>query len=263
MSVPAPVLSAIVLTQNVAGLIERCVRSLSFADEIIVVDAESTDGTDDIARSLGATVVTNPWPGFGAQRRFGLERARGDWILMCDSDEVATEELGREIRTTIDEGGATLPDGFRIQRKNHYMGRHIRHGPWARDDQLRLFRAGKGRVSDKSVHEGVVVEGSTPTLRATLLHYTHHSLADSIARINRYSTLEAQDRVGRRRIGVFDPLFPPIGVFLNYYVRQGCWRDGMPGFYLSVTTAMYKCLLYVKIFALQRGIGSSSDSPSV
>ena len=238
-------------------MVERCLRSLAFADEIVVVDANSRDGTDDIAHSLGARVISNAWPGFAEQRRVGLEHARGDWIFMCDSDEAATPELGTEMRDIV-SAAHELPDGFRVKRHNHYMGRWIRHGPWARDTQLRLFRSGAGRVSEKSVHEGVIVDGETGLLNAVLLHYTHHTLSDSIARINRYTTLEARDRADRRRISVLDPLFPPIGVFLNYYLRQGCWRDGTPGFFLSATTAMYKCLLYVKIFCLQRGIGRSS-----
>jgi len=235
-------------------MVERCLQSLSFADEIVVVDAQSTDGTDEIARRMGAKVVTNPWPGFAAQRRVGLERASGEWIFMCDSDEVAGEELAREMRRTVDAERADLPDGFRVRRRNHYMGRHIKHGPWAKDSQLRLFRAGRGTVSEMSVHEGIVVEGDVGMLEAPLLHYTHHSLADSMARINRYTTLEARDRVGRRRVSILDPVFPPVGVFLNYYIRQGCWRDGLPGFFLSATTAIYKCLLYIKIYALQRGL---------
>jgi hypothetical protein len=177
---------------------------------------------------------------------------------MCDSDEVATPELAAEIGALLD-GGAAAAGGYRVRRHNHYMGRWMRHGPWAKDSQLRLFRRDAGRVSDQSVHEGIVVDGETPTLAAPLLHYTHHTLSDSIARINRYTTLEARDRVGRRRVGVLDPVVPPVGVFLNYYVRQGCWRDGMAGFFLSATTAIYKSLLYIKIFALQRGLEKAAD----
>lgn len=247
-------LSAVVLTQNVAGMIERCLRALDFVDEIVVVDAGSADGTDRVARELGARVVSNPWPGFAGQRRVGIDAASGEWVFMCDSDEVATPELASEIGAVVSAGGDGGPDGYRIRRRNHYMGRWIRNGPWAKDYQLRLFRRRAGRVTDQSVHEGVVVEGDTGTLEAPLLHFTHHTLTDSIARINRYTTLEARDRRARRRIGIVDPLVPPAGVFFNYYVRQGCWRDGTPGFLLSATTAIYKSLLYIKIYLLQRGI---------
>ena len=245
-------LSAVVLTQNVAGLMPRCLGALAFADEIVVVDAHSEDGTDRIAEELGARVVRNPWPGFAAQRRFGIEHARGEWVFMCDSDEVVTPELAAEMRALVDSAGVETPDGFRIRRRNHYMGRPIRHGPWAGDRQLRLFRHSVGRVTEQAVHEGIVVDGEPGALDAVLDHYTHHSLSDSIERINRYTTLEARDRAHRRRIGVLDPLLPPAGVFLNYFVRRGGWRDGMAGFMLAATTAMYKALLYIKIRVIQR-----------
>jgi len=247
-----PRLCAIVLTQNVAGIVPRCLRALAFADEIVVIDAHSDDGTDQIAQDLGARVVSNAWPGFAAQRRFGIEQARGEWIFMCDSDEVVTPELAAEMRVLVDGVGAETPDGFRIRRRNHYMGRPIRHGPWAGDRQLRLFRRVAGRVTEQSVHEGIMVEGEVGALEAVLDHYTHNSLSDSIERINRYTTLEARDRAGRRRIGVLDPLLPPAGVFLNYFVRRGGWRDGMAGLMLAATTAMYKALLYIKIRVIQR-----------
>jgi len=255
----SPRISAVVLTQNVAGLIERCLHALSFCDEIVVVDAESTDGTDVIARDLGARVVTNPWPGFAAQRRVGLEATAGEWVFMCDSDEVATPELAAEIQSVIvkDPGGG--PVGFYVKRRNRYMGRLMRHGPWANDLQLRLFRRSAGSVTEQSVHEGVTVEGETAVLESPLDHYTHHTIADSVERINRYTSLEAGDRVGRRRIRIVDPVFPPVGVFLNYYLRQGCWRDGVAGFVLSVTTAIYKSLLYIKIYLLQRGIEETTE----
>lgn len=245
-------LSAVVLTQNVAGDVRRCLQALAFADEVVVVDAHSEDGTDVIARELGARVVVNRWPGFAAQRRFGIEHAAGEWVFMCDSDEVATPELAAEMRALVDAAGDDTPDGFRIRRRNYYMGRPIRHGPWAQDTQLRLFRRGAGRVTEQSVHEGVVVDGDTGTLASPLDHYTHTSLFDSVERINRYTTLEAPDRAGRRRIGALDPLLPPAGVFLNYFVRRGGWRDGMAGFMLAATTAMYKALLYIKIRVIQR-----------
>jgi len=245
-------LSVVVLTQNVAGLVTRCLRALDFADEVVVVDAHSDDGTDSLARELGARVVSNPWSGFAAQRRFGIEQCRGEWVFMCDSDEVVTPELASEMRARVDGANAETPNGFRIRRRNHYMGRPIRHGPWASDRQLRLFRRTAGRVTEQSVHEGIAVEGEVGALEAVLDHYTHHSLRDSIERINRYTTLEAQDRAHRRRIGVLDPLLPPAGVFLNYFVRRGGWRDGMAGLMLAVTTAMYKALLYIKIRVIQR-----------
>ena len=126
-------------------------------------------------------------------------------------------------------------------------------GPWAQDTPLRLFRAGDARVTQASVHEGIQVDGPVALLASPLFHYTHATLAECISSLNRYTTLEARDRVGRRRITALDPLLSPIGVFLKYYVVRGCWRADMRGYLLACTTAIYKMVLYVKIRELQSG----------
>ena len=248
-------LSAVVLTQNNAGLIARCLHSLAFADEVVVVDARSSDGTDLIARELGARVVSNPWPGFAEQRRVGIAHARGEWIFMCDSDEEVTPELAGEVLAVVARGGAS--DGYRVHRRNQFLGGWIEHGPWARDTQMRLFRRGAGRITEQSVHEGAAVDGETPVLAGRLLHYAHPTLAESFARGDRYSTLEARDRAGRRRIGAADVLLGPIGAFLRFFVARGCWRDGTRGYLLSATTAMYFGLVYIKTYLRQRGMEES------
>jgi hypothetical protein len=107
-------------------------------------------------------------------------------------------------------------------------------------------------MTDKSVHEGLVVDGEVRNLKNQLYHYTHATLSESFSRLNRYTTLEAGDRAGRRRIRLIDPFVPPVGVFLRYYFKKGCWRDGVRGFLLSAITAIYKSVLYIKIYLLQR-----------
>lgn len=248
MSVP---LSAIVLTQNNAASVARCLRSLAFADEVIVVDAESTDDTARIARSLGARVVERAWPGFAEQRRFGLSLARHEWVFVCDSDEEVTPELADEIVAAVGAGAG--PAGYRIRRRNQFLGRWMDSGPWARDTQLRLFRKHAVRVAEVSVHESYHVDGPVETLPAFLNHYTHATIAESVQRLNRYTTLEARDRAARRPVHALDPLLLPAGAFFNYYVAKGCWRAGVEGFLLAAITAMYRGVLYVKIRAIQQG----------
>ncbi|HEU4929437.1 MAG TPA: glycosyltransferase family 2 protein, partial [Candidatus Krumholzibacteria bacterium] len=130
--------SAVVLTRNNAPIVARCLRSLFFASEIVVVDAESVDGTASIARAHGARVIDRPWPGFAEQRRFALEQARHNWILAVDSDEEVTPELAQEIESVM--AGEPRAAGYRIRRRNQFLGRWMDVGPWARDTQLRLFR---------------------------------------------------------------------------------------------------------------------------
>jgi glycosyltransferase involved in cell wall biosynthesis len=254
--VPDIKLTAIVIAQNNASVIERCLDSLRFADEIVMVDGVSSDGTPELARRSGARVVTNAWPGFAAQKQFAIDQAKGEWVFLCDTDEEVPAELAAEVRETIAQTSAA--DGYRVQRRNQFLGDWMLVGPWTDDFDLRLFRKGRGRMTRSSVHEGVFVEGAVGTLHSQLHHYTHPSVTESIERLNRYTTLEARDRVDRRRIHLIDPLLPPMGVFVNYYFRKGCWRAGMRGFLLSAITAMYKSVLYIKTYLLQR----SSRRPS-
>jgi glycosyltransferase involved in cell wall biosynthesis len=252
-------LSAVVIAQNSASVIEKCLQGLQFADEIVVVDALSYDRTPEIVRRYGGRVVSNPWPGYAAQKQLGIDRARGEWVFLCDTDESVPEPLAREIRDTIAQ--ATPADGYRVRRRNQFLGEWIDVGPWTDDSELRLFRRDRGHMTRSSVHEGVVVDGTVRTLRNPLYHFTHPSVTESIERLNRYTTLESRDRVDRRRIRLIDPLIPPLGVFVNYYFAKGCWRAGVRGFLLSAITAMYKSVLYVKIYLLQRSTtGAASGS---
>jgi glycosyltransferase involved in cell wall biosynthesis len=243
-------ISAILISQNSETVMERCLKSLEFADEIVVVDALSHDDTPAIARRYGARVISNKWPGFAAQRRLAIKEARSDWIFRCDTDEEVPEALALEIRETIEKPDAC--DGYRLRRKNQFLGKWIAVGPWANDVETRLYKRDSVTVTDQAVHEGEVVDGAVGELEHQLHHYAHPTISESIARLNRYTTLEAGDRAGRRRIHLYDTALGPIGVFFNYYVSKGCWRAGVHGFLLSAITAMYKSVLYIKTYLLQR-----------
>lgn len=246
-------LTCIVLAQNSAPILDRCLRSLAFAGDVLVIDGGSHDETVDIARACGARVLVNPWPGFAEQRRFALQHTRHEWTFVCDSDEEVSPELASEIRATLESArGAEAPRAYLVPRRSQFLGAWMDVGPWADDRQLRLFRAADARVTDASVHEGIHVDAPVAALTSPLLHYTHTTLAGSIRRLNLYTTLEARDRVTRRRIHAADALFSPAGVFLKYYFVKGCWRAGMRGYLLACTTAIYKMVLYVKIRELQK-----------
>ncbi|UCG52266.1 MAG: glycosyltransferase family 2 protein [Candidatus Latescibacterota bacterium] len=267
-------LSAVVVTQNEENNIVRCLESLLFADEILVVDALSEDRTVELARELGARVLSRTWDGFSSQKQFAIDQAKGEWILLVDADEEVSNELCEEIRAVIqtsDETTTVRPPvsdssgkhpplhandprvvGFKIRRKNHFLGRWMERGPWADDYQIRLFKNARGVIAKRPVHEGVQLDGDSGILQNPLHHYTHQTLSESFRRLNRYTTLEATERASRRTIGLFDVVFPPVGVFLRYYVAGGCWKNGVRGFLLSAITSMYKSVLYLKIFMLQR-----------
>jgi len=246
-----PKLSAVVVAQNEEKNIERCLRSLRFADETVVVDAFSEDGTAEIARSHGARVFSRAWDGFATQKQFAIEQAKGDWILLVDADEEASADLAAEIRALVDRAPDAAPAGYRVRRENFFLGAPVRHGPWRKDQNVRLFRKGKGSVSQRPVHEGIVLSGDAGTLRAPLFHYTHQTLSESFRRLNRYTTLEASEREARRPVGLVDVAVPPLGVFLRYYIIGGCWKAGTRGFLLSAITAMYRSVLYAKTYLRQ------------
>jgi len=251
-------LSAVVVTQNEERNIERCLRSVQFADEIIVVDALSDDRTPELAQALGARVLSRKWEGFASQKQFAIDQAAGDWVLLIDSDEEVTPELEAEIKRVITEGDGGA-SGYRIPRRNFFLGKRIEHGPWSRDYQLRLFKRDEGMIARRPVHEGVqLAKGIEQTLVNPLNHFTHQSLVDTVKRMNRYTSLEAAERAERRSVGLVDTVLPPAGVFLNYFVAKGGWRDGVHGFLLAATTAMYRSVLYIKIYLMQR----DKDAPS-
>lgn len=249
-------LTCLVLAQNCARILPRCIRSLSFADDVLVVDGGSHDDTVLVAQSLGARVIVNPWPGYAAQRRFAISRARHDWVFACDSDEEVTPTLAAEITAALSRGDAVR--GYLVPRRSQFLGAWMDVGPWSRDTPLRLFRARGARVTEASVHEGFQVDGEVESLASHLLHYTHTTLGESFRRLNTYTTLEARDRASRRRIRALDPLVSPPAVFLKYYVVKGCWRAGMRGYLLAAITAIYKMVLYVKIREIQTGKRASA-----
>ena len=246
-----PRLSAVVVTFNEEERLRACLESVAWADEIVVVDAESTDKTAQIAREFTDRVFVRPWPGFAAQKNFGLEHATGEWILSLDADEEVPRELKEEILVVLAAGGGAT--GYQIPRRNIMWGRWIRHGGLYPDWQLRLFRRGQGRFADRAVHESVDVTGPVGRLRAPLLHRSYRGLADFVARADRYSTLAAEEwfRSGRpARPG--DLVLRPAGRFLSMYVARAGFLDGWRGFLLAVLYAYYVFIRSAKVWERTR-----------
>ncbi len=245
-------LSVCVITQNEAERLRPCLESVAWADEIVVVDAESSDKTVMIAREFTDHVHVRPWPGFAAQKNFALAQATGDWILSLDADERVTPELRGEIEDVLRAEGAAA--GYSIPRRNIFWGRWVRHGRLYPDWQLRLFRRGRGRFVGLEVHESVQVDGIVGRLRAPLLHTSYRDLSDLLSRFDRYSTLAAEDRIRRgRRVTVLDLALRPLGRFLSAYVLHGGFLDGWRGFFLAALYAHYVFVRSVKVWEKMRG----------
>lgn len=241
-------LSVVVVTQNEEERIRACLESASWADELIVVDAESSDKTATIARELTDHVFVRPWPGFAAQKNFGLEQARGEWVLSLDADEIVSAALRREIAGIVADGGAHA--GYAIPRRNVFWGRWIRHGGLYPDWQLRLFRRGQGRFAERTVHESVKVDGSVGRLTGHLEHRSYRGVADFLERADRYSTLAAGEwlAAGRRARPLVDLVIRPIGRFLTMYVARAGFLDGWRGFLLAVLYAYYVLMRSAKVW---------------
>ena len=244
-----PKISAVIITLNEEHNIEECLRSIAWADEIVVVDGNSTDRTVEICRQYTDKVFTNPFTDFSTQKQVALDRCQCPWVLSIDADERVRPELQTEIQQLL--AGELQHDGYYIARRSYFLNKWIRYGGWYPGYQLRLFRREKTRLSSSRVHEGYLVEGTCGTLKHDLDHYSHPSIEDSIKKLNHYTTLEARDRLGRKKVHVYHFILNPTSAFLKKYIRQQGFRDGMHGFLLSWITAFLKMVLYMKIWVLQ------------
>ncbi|MFA7669592.1 MAG: glycosyltransferase family 2 protein [Burkholderiaceae bacterium] len=253
-------LSVIIITLNEAAHIGECLDSVAFADEIIVVDSGSSDGTREIAQARGAKVsLTDDWPGFGPQKNRALELAGCDWVLSIDADERVTPELAAEIQGVLegpvgaDTGDGTVPGAFRIARMSNFGGRWIRHSGWWPDHVLRLFRRGSARFKDVAVHESVVTDKSVATLKSHFLHYPYDSLEQFIAKINHYSSEAAAMMHARgRRTSVLSAWAHAFWTFVRIYVLRRGFLDGREGFILAMMGAAGSFFRYTKLLFLNK-----------
>jgi len=247
-------ISVIIITQNEEKNIRDCLESVKWADEIIVVDAKSSDGTVSICREFTDNIFEREWPGFAAQKQFALDQAKHFWVLSIDADERVTSELQQDIRKILVEE-ENQHDGYYIPRLSYFLGKKIKHSGWYPGYQLRLFKREKTRVSQSRVHEGFLVDGKIGYLLNNLLHFTHPSVEESLKRMNRYSSLEALDRFERKKkkkVRWYHFLLHPFSAFMRqFFVHQG-YRDGIQGFILALISGTVKMALYMKLWELQR-----------
>ncbi len=246
-----PPLSATLITRNEAKHMARAIRSLAGADEIIVVDDGSTDGTQQIARDLGARVIEHAWQGFAAQKNFATAQATHDWILSLDADE----ELNADAQAALArwKGSSPSASGYRLARRAYYLGRWILHSGWYPDYKLRLYDRRHGQWEGSFVHESVTVAGPVETLEGEILHYTCDSLTEHRERIEFYTDLAAREMIAQHKsAGWISRSLAPLWVFLfAYFIRLGV-LDGPQGFLIAWMAARYVRLKYQKWARLRR-----------
>lgn len=248
-------ITATIITLNEADNIREACASVAWADEILVVDSESSDDTRQIAEDCGARVLTNPWPGFAKQKQFAVDAASHDWIFSLDADERISAELRASIDQVRKQDESRLADGYRVARRAFYMKRWIRGGGWYPDYQLRLFNRTRGHWGDRIIHESVAMNAGTRVeyLHGDLLHYSMRDPSHHRQMIEeRYAPLGAEQmyRDGKRTSRLQRAVAGPAA-FIRSYVLKGGFRDGSAGLTIASLAAHHAALKHSILFELQ------------
>jgi (heptosyl)LPS beta-1,4-glucosyltransferase len=256
-----PTVTCMVITKNEEANIQDCLKSAQWANELIVVDAESQDKTVEIARACGAKVFVRPWPGFGLQKNFGMAQASSDWIMILDADERVTEELRGEVKSCIEGWRPGASVAYRMPRRNFFYGAWVRGGSVYPDYQVRLCRRGIAQYNDVAVHENLIVDGEIGTLAGHLDHYTERRIQDHFKKFGLYTTLAAQEKAKTTQtVGRTHLLFRPLVILLKTYVLKQGFRDGARGLIVCVFASMYTFVKYAKLWDTTRRAASHPDA---
>jgi len=244
-------ISATVITFNEERNIEDCLKSINWADEIIVVDSESTDRTVEIAKKFTDKVFTNPWPGHKQQKNFAIEKSTHNWIFSIDADERVTPELRDYIFRELKNPVAV---GYKFPRLNHFIGKKMRFGGWYPDHVLRLFRKDKGRFGGVNPHDKVIIEdGVIVTDKNPLIHYTYNSFGQYIQKQDFYSTIAAREKFkAGKRAGILVIVAKPIWKFFETYILKIGFLDGIRGVIAAFGAAFATYMKFVKLWELGR-----------
>jgi glycosyltransferase involved in cell wall biosynthesis len=249
-----PVLSVVIITLNEERNIGRCLKSLKFSQmifcrvEILVVDAQSTDKTIGVAKSMGAKTFVRPWKGYSDQKNWALARCSGEWILSLDADEELTPPLIREIekQVTLTADGV---DGYFLKRRAFFLGKWIKHCGWWPDAQLRMIRRGKGKFTNEPVHEGLEVKGKTLELTEPMNHYTYDSIRQYLDKMNRYSDLAILE-VKPKKIDFwwYYVTLAPFMTFFRMFISRRGFMDGWHGLVVCGLSAFHDFAKYAKLW---------------
>ena len=240
-------ISVIIITKNEEENIGDCLKSVEWADEIIVVDSESKDKTIEIAENFSAKVFVKKWEGFSIQKKYALNIASNELVLNLDADERVSERLKCEI-----EGLDFISDGYFILRENYFLNKRITTCGWDKDFQLRLFKKSKVKVTEKLIHEGFVVDGKVDYLKNPLIHYTFASIEKSLSKINTYSTLQALEVYKmKKKVKSSTIISHGLSAFLRYYFSLKGYKDGIQGLMISIFNSITTLLTYMKIWEFQ------------
>ncbi len=250
-------LSVAIVAKDEEENLRRILPTVAWADEIVLVDSGSTDGTTALAESFGARVLSHTWLGFGAQKNFAIQNCRCDWILSLDADEAVSPELISSIRKVLGAPPTNLV-GYFLNRRNLFLGRWMRHGGYYPDAKLRFFKRGRAAFEDRPVHESMIAEGAVSTLRGDLIHNAYPTLTVYLEHMNRYSSASVSLLLARdsRSHGVlrflWNTVANPVATFLYNYVVRGAFLDGREGLLLHLYHSLYVSMKYAKAWEAAR-----------
>lgn len=244
-------LSVVIITFNEEENLPRCLESARWADEIVIVDTFSQDRTKEIASRYTDKIYDLKWPGFGPAKQFAMEKASCQWVLSLDADEVVSESLREEIKRITSSADAL--DGYYLPRLSNFLGKWIRYGGWYPDYVLRLFKKEKGKFADSLVHEQLILNGRSAILKEALLHYTDPDLERYLTKLNRYTTLSAQELFrDDNRAGILDIAVRPLAIFLKMYILKLGFLDGLQGLLLAMFSSFHVLTKYAKLWHLRQ-----------
>ena len=241
-------ISIIVITKDEEKNISDCLKSVEWADEIIVIDAESNDKTVELAKIFTDKIFTKKWEGYVPQKKYALSLASNEWVLSVDADERITPELKNEI-LNLSPGNFA---GYKIRRKNFLLGKEITSCGWGNDYQLRLFKKEKTDLTDRLVHEGFTVDGKIGKLKNPMLHYTFSSFTEYFNKINYYTSLKAEELVKQKgKIGGWTIFSHTVSAFILFFINKHGFKDGVRGLIISLLHSVSTMLNYIKLWELQ------------
>jgi glycosyltransferase involved in cell wall biosynthesis len=254
-------ISACITACNEELNIRRCLESVRWADEIIVVDSFSTDRTVEVCRRYTPSVFQHAWLGYIGQKNMVKDMASHPWVLFVDADEEVSPGLREAIRFEFDSGSCQAYAGYEFPRMVHYLGRWIRHGDWYPDIKLRLLRKDLCYCGGKEPHDQMMVKGLVKRLVAPLHHYTYVDISDQIVTLDRFSSISAHTQHGEgRRSRLFDLLFRPGFRFFRGYILKRGFLDGLPGYIIAKSAAFGTFAKYAKLWELERGVSPLSTN---
>ena len=242
-------LSVVIITKNEEENISRCLKSVEWADEIVVVDSGSTDKTADICREFEVVFIETAWKGFGATKDFAVAKAKNNWILSVDADEVVSDELKKEIIAVLRDN--QRKDGYNIRFTLFYLGKKILFSGVRNEYHLRLFDRRKGGFEKTKIHEGIKINGDIGVLDNPVYHYSYPSVSLHLDKIKRYSFLSAKKKFETgKKVSLFGIIFRSLFTFIRNYILLGGFLDGRAGFVFTMNSAVYTYFNYLFLWEL-------------